>query len=428
MKIKKESLPLFYGLSHIGQVFSILWSNKISSCSVFEDNKKLYREFKKKKFSDEEPTLKQAFLKKKYKIHLIKNKNFISQYSLIFFSIDTPLDINGKPLVKIIENQLSKLISLSGINTKIIFLSQVYPGFLEKFYKKNKEIIKKNIQIIYMVDTLVMGDALNKFLKPKQLIFGISNQNNILYLKNLFKHFKCQKFFFNVTEAEIIKMSINLYLAFSVNFANVMDSFCNEFGFSFSKIINPLRNDNRIGTKAYIQPSLGLSGGHLERDIYYIKNSTKKKIIKKIFSSFEDLNIQRKRILINVIKKINHKKNIKILILGISYKKNSFSVINSIFSELFKNKIKIEVFDTSFKLTSNKLYNVSNNLKKSLRNNYFYIFNYLDEYNKGLLINHLKNYPSKYLININNKEISVFCKIKNCINIFETPIKNGNRN
>lgn len=428
MKTKKESLPLFYGLSHIGQVFSILWSNKISSCSVYENNKKLYIKFKQKKFSDEEPTLKKAFLKKKYKIHLLKNKNFISQYSLIFFTIDTPLDINGKPSIKTIERQLSKLISLSGINTKIIFLSQVYPGFLEKFYKKNKEIIKKKIQIIYMVDTLVMGDALNKFLKPKQLIFGISNQNNILYLKNLFKDFKCKKFFFNFTEAEIVKMSINLYLAFSVNFANIMDSFCNEFGFSFSKIINPLRNDNRIGTKAYIQPSLGLSGGHLERDIHYIKKSTKKKIIKKIFSSFEDLNIQRKRILVNIIKKINNKKNKKILILGISYKKNSFSVINSIFSELFKNKNKIEVFDTSFKITSNNIYNVSDNLKKSLQNNYLYIFNYLDEYNKNLLINYLINNPSKYLININNKEISNFYKIKNCINIFESPIKNSIRN
>ena len=67
MKIKKESLPLFYGLSHIGQVFSILWSNKISSCSVFEDNKKLYRQFKKNFFSDEEPNLKEAFLKKNIK-------------------------------------------------------------------------------------------------------------------------------------------------------------------------------------------------------------------------------------------------------------------------------------------------------------------------------------------------------------------------
>ena len=348
----RRSIPLFYGLSHIGQVFSLLWSQKIGPCLVFDNNKNLLKKFENKDFTDEEPDLKK-FKKKGYKIKIIKNKNLISKHNIIFFTKDTPLDFNGNPQIKKIENELKELILLSKKKTKIIFLSQVYPGFLNKIYKKNEIIKKKKLEIIYMVDTLKMGNSVNEFLKPKQLIFGIKNKKNILFLKKIFKKFNCEKFFFSHVEAEIIKMSINLYLAFSVNFANIMDFFCNEFNFSFSKILNPLKNDNRIGKESYIHPSLGLSGGHLERDMSYISNISKNFLIKKVFLNFKKLNIKRKKILMENIKKnYKTKRAYKILIFGISYKENSYSIINSIFNEMFKNKnnFSIEVFDYKFPL------------------------------------------------------------------------------
>ncbi|MDB3895635.1 hypothetical protein N9324_06135, partial [Candidatus Pelagibacter sp.] len=248
--------PLFYGLSHIGQVFSLSWSQKIGSCSVFDSNKFLLKKFQNNLFTNEEPDLKELNKDKKYKIHISKNKNSIKEHNVIFFTIDTPLNTHGKPILNKINKELKELIKLCEKNTKIIFLSQVNPGFLKEFIKKNKVIIFKKIQIIYMVDTLKMGEAIDKFLKPKQLIFG-TDKKNIYFLKEFFKKFRCEKFFFSHTEAETIKMSINLYLAFSVSFANSLDFFCKKFGFSFSKIINPLRNDDRIGKNSYIMPSLG---------------------------------------------------------------------------------------------------------------------------------------------------------------------------
>ena len=44
-----KNLPVFFGLSHIGQVFSLCWSKKIGSCYVFDSNNKLLNLFKKKK-------------------------------------------------------------------------------------------------------------------------------------------------------------------------------------------------------------------------------------------------------------------------------------------------------------------------------------------------------------------------------------------
>ena len=79
----------------------------------------------------------------------------------------------------------------------------------------------------------------------------------------------------------MVKIAVNLFLFNSVSFANLMDNYCRQHGFKFLKINNSLRDDHRIGKKSYIEPSLGLGGGHLERDVFLIKNS--KNIKLKIF-------------------------------------------------------------------------------------------------------------------------------------------------
>ena len=45
-----------------------------------------------------------------------------------------------------------------------------------------------------MVDTLKMGSAIDRFLFPEQIILGTDFKNKE-YLNELFKKFKCKKFF-----------------------------------------------------------------------------------------------------------------------------------------------------------------------------------------------------------------------------------------
>ena len=51
------NIPLFIGLTHIGQVYSYCWSQKINSAAVFDFNLNNLEKFKKKKFTIEEPEL-----------------------------------------------------------------------------------------------------------------------------------------------------------------------------------------------------------------------------------------------------------------------------------------------------------------------------------------------------------------------------------
>ena len=268
MVIIKDSSILFLGLTHIGQIYSTSWLKKIGNCSVYDFNKLNLLNFKSKNFTEEEIFLKKIKLKRKF--NYLKKDKEIEKFDIIFFTYDTNLNqINGFPDLSDIKKYLKKLLALKlKKNCYIIITSQVYPGFTDKIFKDLKP--EKKINYIYMVDTLRMGDASKSFLKPEQLIFG-GDKKYYFFLKKLFNKFECKKYLFSIKEAELIKMAINLYLFFSVSYANLMDNFSRQNNLEFTKILRSLRNDKRIGKFSYICPSLGFSGGHLERDFFYLK-------------------------------------------------------------------------------------------------------------------------------------------------------------
>ena len=103
--------PLFLGLTHIGQVFTIGWSEKISACSVYDFNTVLLNRFKNSILTDEEPGLKKLFKKNKKKIYICSSKNEIKKYQNIFLTIDTPLTQSGKPDYNYIKKYLRKVLN-----------------------------------------------------------------------------------------------------------------------------------------------------------------------------------------------------------------------------------------------------------------------------------------------------------------------------
>merc|ERR1712127_846408 len=96
----------------------------------------------------------------------------------------------------------------------------------------------------------------------------------------------------------------NLFLFNSVTYANMMDSYCRQFDFKFSDINESIKSDKRIGINSYISPSLGISGGHLERDVYTVIKTSNNPIIKKIFFNLREVNNNRINLLFAKFKQL----------------------------------------------------------------------------------------------------------------------------
>jgi UDPglucose 6-dehydrogenase len=385
---------LFIGLTHIGQVYSICWAKKFGQSNVYDFDSNRLLNFQNGIITSEEPDLKKLYQNYKNKIKIINREN-IKNFKNIFFTIDTSLDSAGIPSTKEVKKLLEKLSIYIAKESNLIISSQVPPGFCRNIY--NKRFAKKKINLIYMVDTLEMGNAIKKFLFPKMIVFGVNKKKNSIL--NAFKKFNAPIFVKKYEEAEIFKMSINLFLACSVSFANSIDYFCKQFDFNFSSLTDALRLDKRIGKFAYIIPSLGLSGGHLERDINYIVNNAQNSDVKNKFKQI--LNIEKSRIylLIDYVKKTlkNSKKINKIIWLGISYKKNSFSLKNSHYN-FFKKVFGKKVFnyDSYFAEENTSFFD----LKKEKIDNSILIYNYLSEKDLKILKKKISNSKNTNIVNI----------------------------
>lgn len=369
-----NSKPLIIGLSHLGQIFSVGWASKYGKCSVFDTNNERLNAFKQGNLAKEERFLISSYKKNKNKISFLKDKKEILSYKNIFITIDTPIDHVGKPDYDYLFEFILNLKPCFPQESNIIIYSQVYPGFSRRLLK-DVFVDRKDISLVYMVETLRLGNALHEFKYPKKIIFGIDKNK----FPQILNKFSCKKFIFNYETAEIYKAAVNIYLFFSVSFANLIDNFCRENNSSYQDLVAPLRLDKRIGKYSYIQASLGISGGHLERDINSIENNFNNHISKKIIYYLKKNDQNRINLLKKKIKKISLNQTIgNVLWVGASYKKEAFSESNTPLSKyIFRNKNiqQLFVYDSFFNLKKKK-YKIIKNLKEFNYKKVLIIFNY----------------------------------------------------
>ena len=58
-------------------------------------------------------------------------------------------------------------------------------------------------------------------------------RKNKIFIKKYFKKFKCKKYLYNIEEAELLKIAININLFFNVTFANIMDEYSRSKNINF---------------------------------------------------------------------------------------------------------------------------------------------------------------------------------------------------
>ena len=120
------------------------------------------------------------------------------------------------------------------------------------------------------------------------------------------------------------------------------------------------------------------------------------------------------------VEKSNH--NFKFIDLGggmgISYKENSFSMVNSMFREILNDKrFNVVFFDSYFKKINIKI-NQVNKLADSIDESDIVLFNYANNNDLQIIKKKFMKIDNKYLVNISTKQKSFLKSSKNIINFF----------
>ena len=328
-----------------GACLSSLGNNVI----LVDKNKKKINEINNGKDPINEPNLKNVIVnsKKRKLIYATKDLNIaVKKTDITFIAVDTPTKNN-----KIDLSQIESVIKeLSGALLKkfkkfddyhlIVIKSTVLPGtsnYILKILKKNLKKYFSKIRICSNPEFLRQGFAVKDFLKPDRIVIGVNEKKTKDRIKKLYSNFKCPIIITTLENSELIKYISNSFLANLISFSNQISILCNNIHNTDVKtVLKALKLDKRLVIKKdnkllkpkildYLAAGSGYGGSCLPKDVKAINFFLKqRKIDAPLLNSIEKINNDQPHKLIRHFeKKVGKIKNMKIAVLGVSFKAES---------------------------------------------------------------------------------------------------------
>ena len=166
----------------------------------------------------------------------------------IFVCLPTPMDVDGRCNVSIIETELHALNETGHHN--IIIKSTISPGTTERWNKQYE-----NLSIVFNPEFLTERNSVKDYENQKRIILGgprpTTTEVKQIFSK-VFPHAKIIKT--DSTHAEMVKYLTNSFLATKVSFANEMYEICGGLGVDYDKVVEYSIQDERLGNSHWNVP------------------------------------------------------------------------------------------------------------------------------------------------------------------------------
>jgi len=267
-------LTAFLGLSHLGIVSSIGWASLGSPVIGVDLEQDPVERLGRGEMPVHEPGLSEAFASARHRMRFTTDPAALAECPLVIVSRDVPTDAANGSDTSAVLRLIDAAIPHLRPGAVLALMSQVPPGFTRSLGARiEARRPGLGIRLHYWVETLVFGNAVQRFLKPERIIVGAADPARPLpaELADGLTRFGCPILPMRYESAELTKTAINLYLFGAVTYANTLADLCEEVGADWSEMAPALRLDRRIGLAAYIRPSLGVAGGNLERDLVTLR-------------------------------------------------------------------------------------------------------------------------------------------------------------
>ena len=339
------------GLGYVGLPLSILFAKNNFKIIGFDIDKKKIAKIKRNKTYIDRISNKDISL-------INKNGNFYSNFSnirkcdIIIICVPTPLKKNQNPDLSFIKNTINSIKIFLKKGQVLILESTSYPGTTEEeIYQKikNNFEIGKDFFLGFSSERINPGKNENSIQTIPKVVSG--------YTKDCLKIISSfySKSFNEIVEsksiqiAEFSKLLENIYRSVNIGFINEMKILADKMNLDIFDII-AVANTKPYGFRRFF-PGPGIGGHCIPVDPSYLYwKSVKVGLPAKFIKLSAKINIQVLNfIIIKILKNLKSKKiplvKSKILILGLSYKKDlddiresaSIKLINKLFKKGIKN-------------------------------------------------------------------------------------------
>lgn len=196
----------------------------------------------------------------------------------------------------ILDSLLEKLVIMAP-NVPLVIKSTLPIGYTQQ------QIDKLNAKnIVFSPEFLREGSSLSDSLYPNRIVFG-GDQQFVEVPADLYQNAVLNKnvpvLMMSSTEAEMVKLFSNVYLAMRVAFFNELDSVARDYDVNTHAVIKGMSYDMRIG-RYYNNPSFGYGGYCLPKDTRQLTQQTKHLDLT-VIQSIDKSNERRKQFIVNDI-------------------------------------------------------------------------------------------------------------------------------
>jgi UDPglucose 6-dehydrogenase len=318
----------FVGMTHLGLVSSVAAAERGFDVVCFDPDPALIGRIAQGILPVVEPQLEALAARNAQRLTFTADADALRSCDVVYVAPDVATDDQGRSDLATIERLLALTFDNTRTDAIIVVLSQVPPGFTRSHRRADRTLI-------YQVETLIFGRAIERALHPERTIVGLEDPTRTLpvtYRAYLAAHGDPPLLPMRYESAELAKISINCCLVASVSVANTLAELCEHLGADWSEIAPALKLDRRIGPASYLTPGLGIAGGNLERDLATVLRlgadlDTEVGVVAAWIANSR----HRRRWALEVLETelLGRAKAPRIAVLGLAYKENTHSIKNS---------------------------------------------------------------------------------------------------
>ena len=265
-----------------------------------------------------------------------------AQSDLSFVVVPTPSDSSGGYSTRYIEEVLEPIGKAIGKKRSfhlVTIVSTVLPGasdsllrpLLERFSGKT---CGRDFGLCYNPEFIALGEVVSGLLNPDFVLIGESDARSGTILSRMYRKF-CKNeppiVRMSLWNAELAKISVNVYVTMKISFANTLAALCERIpGGDVDVVSGAVGLDSRIGAK-YLKGGLGYGGPCFPRDNRaFLHIAEKLGSHAKLSRATDEINTDHSTILAGrILKSLHGVENPQISILGLTYKPNTFVVEES---------------------------------------------------------------------------------------------------
>jgi UDPglucose 6-dehydrogenase len=256
----------------------------------------------------------------------------LNQCDFTFIGYDTPIREDDTSDVSPILEAVERVAPFLKDYSLVIVSSQSPVAFCSSL---RAVLLGENptLELVYSPENLRLGEAIHCYLNPGRIIVGGETDHAKEQATSLFSEIQGEVTPMTLASAEMVKHGINSFLATSITFANYLADACEYSGADILQVVKGMKSDPRIGTKAYLNPGIGFSGGTLGRDLRVLENLNRQNDgTAEFFGKIHRYNSLRKSLIVAKIERLldGTAKNKKIGVLGVTYKPGTSTLRQSL--------------------------------------------------------------------------------------------------